>query len=1202
MALYQELENARGEAYAIHNLGRLYLPAPGWAGDPQQALGYFERAAPFLEKLGDRQVMASNTYGSARALAELGRPDAARERLAASFGLVEELRTETSSEELRIAFFATKQHYYDLYVDVLMRLDEQEPGKDWAEKAFEVSEHRRARTLLDTLGESASEIRRGADPALLEEEAAIQAELNVLERRRRALVGQAPANRIALAPIEKSVRQNREKLDDVRRRLRNAAYDRLAGAKPLTLSEIRGRLLNSRTLLLVYSLGEERSFLWAVSRDAVRSRVLAQGRAEIEVAVEEARDLLTSLSQDRQNARQRLLATLGDQLLGPVADELTYKRLVIVADGALLYLPFAALPKPGAEPGPDGKIPFLVEHHEIVNLPSASLLEGLRREFAGRYPAPKQIAVFADPMLVPGQETPEQHPDHADLERSAAILGVERFEPLPGTRDEARVILDLAGGEKLAALGADATKEKIVGGELKDYQILHFATHGIVNREAPELSGLVLSLYNASGLPVDGFLHLHEIYNLDLSAELVVLSACETGLGPEVRGEGLIGLTRGFMYAGVPRILVNLWRVCDRGTAELMRGFYWSLFEVGAAPAEALRAAQISLLENDEWNHPIYWASFVLQGDWRLPGGGGEDFDIEGAFLGGGVDDEEDMDLQFPGYVCADPSEPWMRTVYEILRRLRQTGDSSMNGNQASSTGIDLETGQPIQDALSDGELRPDPRFRRNQGKERERAGWHETFIAPKVDRRPAAAAVDSLSLASSGWGVVFPKDLSSEIRENLQPLLDHRRRQATRWNEEFYKELVFESGDTKQRFTSRYEVMHGPVDPARGLPYYLMIVGGPKEIPYSFQYLLDVPFAVGRLYFDNPEDYGRYARSVIEAERGHHQLRPEMTFFSVAGDKITTVMADRFVDPLYMSLQKNRPEWTFRRISNGSKDDLRQILGGPRTPSLLLTAAHGLPCKKDSPQQRVYQGAILCQDWHEAGAPGLEHCFSAADLDDQAHVHGLVVFLFGCYSAGTPQTDNYPIVPRRVFTTRAYDKDLASEPFLSALAQRLLAHPNGGALAVIGHVDRAWSHSFGGRSSRDFTHIEALLRDLLDGYPVGSAMDWMHERFAEQSTMLTEILNEYGERRQADRAEVARLWRANNDARNFVVLGDPAVHLAAGPRAALSGMSLLYDRAPESRRPLKRVNWRQFLGRWEPEQVRGLSPVDAVRRIRSLK
>lgn len=527
-----------------------------------------------------------------------------------------------------------------------------------------------------------------------------------------------------------------------------------------------------------------------------------------------------------------------------------------------------------------------------------------------------------------------------------------------------------------------------------------------------------------------------------------------------------------------------------------------------------------------------------------------------------------------------------------------------MSDDGLGFSGIDLETGQLILDPLSDEELGKillslDARDWRDRREERELEGWHEAFTSPKVDRRPAAD-VDPLSLASSGWGVIFPENLSPEVRDHLQPLLDHRREQATRWNDSFYKELVYEPGDTEQKFTNRHKVETGPVDPAKGLPYYLMIVGSPTEIPHSFQYLLDVQFGVGRLYFDDPKDYGRYAKSVIEAERGRHHIRPEMTLFSVAGDNTTRIMANSFVDALYSSLRRDRPEWTFRHIREGSKESLRQILGGPETPALLLTAAHGLACKKDHPRQHACQGAILCQDWPWASRPDSKHYFSAADLDDQASVHGSIVFIFGCYSAGTPRLNNFPEVAKRAMSNRAHDPNVASEPFISALSQRLLAHPNGSALAVLGHVDRAWTRSFGGSAGHGFTHIESLFKNLLDGHPVGSGMDWMHERFAEQSTRLTNIMNPHGERHEAKAAEVARLWRANNDARNFVVLGDPAVRLAAGPRAALSGMSLLYDRAPESRRPLKRVNWRQLFGRWETEPVRGLSPVKAVRRIRS--
>ena len=527
-------------------------------------------------------------------------------------------------------------------------------------------------------------------------------------------------------------------------------------------------------------------------------------------------------------------------------------------------------------------------------------------------------------------------------------------------------------------------------------------------------------------------------------------------------------------------------------------------------------------------------------------------------------------------------------------------------------SGIDMETGAPHLDSLTDEELGElllglEDRDWRDGDEERRLKGRHRDLTSGGVDRRPAAD-VEPLSLASSGWGVIFTKDENSQkAKEALKPLLDHRRSQASLWHPEYYKEIEYKPGETAQWFINQHGGKGGPVDPADGLPYYLMIVGSPEQIPHHFQYHLDLQFAVGRLFFDDPDDYGRYAKSVIEAEKGLHHVRPEATFFAVEGDETTQLMAEHFVDPLYKHLRTSRPEWNLRQYRRGSKDELQRLLGGAETPALLMTAAHGLVCESGHDLQKAKQGAILCQEPFHGEPLRPEHYFSAADLGCKARVHGSVVFLFGCYSAGTPRVGNFPAVARRAMGNRAHETNVAPEAFVSALAQRLLGHPNGGALAVLGHVDRAWTRSFGGSSGQGFAHIESLAKNLLDGYPVGSAMDWMHERFAEWSTELTGIMNKYGERpaQPPSSRQVARLWRANNDARNFVVLGDPAVRLSAGPRAALGGMSLLYDRGSEGRSPLKRPDWRKLLGAWlrEPgrcESVQGINPEDAVREIRS--
>jgi CHAT domain-containing protein len=333
-------------------------------------------------------------------------------------------------------------------------------------------------------------------------------------------------------------------------------------------------------------------------------------------------------------------------LLGPVASQLGRKRLAIVADGALQYISFAALPAPSSG-NDEGRIsraepqPLFVEH-EIVSLPSASTLATLRRETAGRKPAVKSLAVLADPVFADDdtrvrrnvgkagakEKTRSANSDETDIVslqmsrsgRETGVIGAEgAFGRLLSTRREATAILTLVPErDRMQALDFEASRTTALRPELGEYRIVHFATHGMLNNIHPELSGIVLSLVDKEGKPQDGFLRLQDIYNLKLSAELVVLSACQTGLGKEIKGEGLIGLTRGFMYAGAPRVVASLWKVDDRATSELMKRFYQGLLGPEALrPAAALRQAQLSIWKEKQWRAPYYWAAFVLQGEWK---------------------------------------------------------------------------------------------------------------------------------------------------------------------------------------------------------------------------------------------------------------------------------------------------------------------------------------------------------------------------------------------------------------------------------------------------------------------------------------------------------------------------------------------------------------------------------------------------------
>jgi CHAT domain-containing protein len=343
-------------------------------------------------------------------------------------------------------------------------------------------------------------------------------------------------------------------------------------------------------------------------------------------------------------------ARLSQMLLAPVAAQLEKKRLLIVGDGALQYIPFAALPAPVSVAVGQGSVAGVVKNrplstnnrplivdHEIVILPSASVLAVLRQETVGRKPAAKVLAVLADPVF--NSDDPRLRLNRIeektnsteaklastsevatvpDAERAAKESGVLSFSRLRFSRQEADTIAALVPeGMSLKATDFAANRAMATSADLGQYRIVHFATHVLLNSQHPELSGIVLSLVDKQGYAQDGFLRLHDTYNLKLEADLVVLSACQTALGKEIKGEGLVGLTRGFMYAGAPRVVASLWNVDDRATAELMKPFYQGMLRKGLAPAAALRAAQVQMWKAKGWEDPFYWGGFVLHGEWK---------------------------------------------------------------------------------------------------------------------------------------------------------------------------------------------------------------------------------------------------------------------------------------------------------------------------------------------------------------------------------------------------------------------------------------------------------------------------------------------------------------------------------------------------------------------------------------------------------
>ncbi len=406
---------------------------------------------------------------------------------------------------------------------------------------------------------------------------------------------------------------------------------------------------------------------------------------------------------------------------------------------------------------------------------------------------------------------------------------------------------------------------------------------------------------------------------------------------------------------------------------------------------------------------------------------------------------------------------------------------------------------------------------------------------------------VDPKKLEETGWGVVFAHDADPAVREALAPLLDLRREQAQERFKIYQKGEGYRPGEAKAKFLARHGAGPGPADPAK-VPYYLLLAGSPEAIPYRFQSQLDVQYAVGRLHFDTVEEYARYAESVVRAERDPVKLARQVSFFGVAndGDVATRLSTEHLVTPLVDYLRQNRSDLQVGAClgEQATKANLARLLGGADTPALVFTASHGMEFPHGHASQIPHQGALLCQDWPgpEAwrGEVPQDFYFAADDLASDAELLGLIGFHFACYGAGTPRLDEFA---KQAFKDRA---TIAPHAFLAALPTKMLSHPRGGALAVIGHVERAWGYSFLWQGAGSQTTVfESTLDRLLDGHPVGSALEYFDQRYAELSTVLADQLEEIEYGAEADPYELAGMWTANNDARGYVIPGDPAARLA---------------------------------------------------------
>ncbi len=608
----------------------------------------YRHALALMDKLTPTSLDHGQTLAAlADTMRQEGKLDAASQLYRQALNDMGDKVSELSSAgEDRSLYRAKHRLYYSEYVDLL-----QEQGQP--DLAFQTLEGSRARTLLEILNQGQIDVREGADPTLLARKKRLEETLRAKSSYRwQTLTGSRDSEQLAALEVESERLRDEYRALEAEIRVKSPAYAALTQPPFLSTKEIQ-QLLDSQSVLLEYSLGDGRSHVWLVSENSVSAYELPK-RAEIERLAREFYGALTGrthrMSADPEVAEtrwtrsdalsQRIAIELSRMLLGPVADQIAGKRLLIVSDGILQYLPFAALSSP-ENPG----VPLVV-YHEIVNLPSASVVSELRRAREGRRQPSREVAVLADPVFDSQDErvVKEQHGGNhsADekvdselpsrvkislagdrLTRSVLDVGLGRngrfrLPRLLYTQREANMIAAVTTqNSRMVAVDFEASRATAMSAKLAQYRIVHFATHGLLDSKHPEFSGLVFSLVDRHGRPQDGFLQLQDIYNLNLPVDLVVLSGCETGLGEEIDGEGLIGLTRGFMYAGASRVVASLWSVSDEATSELMARFYKGMETQKMRPAAALRAAQIEMWKQKHWRSPYYWAAFQIHGEWQ---------------------------------------------------------------------------------------------------------------------------------------------------------------------------------------------------------------------------------------------------------------------------------------------------------------------------------------------------------------------------------------------------------------------------------------------------------------------------------------------------------------------------------------------------------------------------------------------------------
>lgn len=587
--------------------GKAHL-AQGQSGPARADLA--QAQSLFLD-MGMTEMIGETLYLMARSEADDGNTSQALELTSEAIDHIEQVRNRLITPVLRATYLGHSRAVYELQIELLMTATQQsadDVASMLARKAFDTAERSRGRMLLDLMDEAKLDFDRAIDPSAAAEREHLTERMTELVYQRDQLLDQESHDIAQLKQISADMDQaaTRIRVLDISARENDPYYSTLSEPRILDSHSIQ-QLLPHDTALLFYYMGEKQGFSWTLTDSDLQWRALP-GSAVLDDLARSAHILLQTYPTDITARRQRddLLAQLADTLLGTDFDLPGKRRLIIIPDGALHYVPFAALPLSG----PEDSLRYLLSDYEILRVSSASAMALDGETWAQTFP--RSVAIFADPVVtVEDPRMPEKAALRAASQNWMTNLG--RLQRLEWSGEEAAAIAEIADPEyRLVLTGPAATREAVLKADLRPYRFVHFATHSFIDTQYPSLSGLVLSRGSGGG-PTDGLLQLDQIFELSMNAEVAVLSACETALGREIRGEGLIGLTQGFILAGAHQVIASLWRVSDRGTASLMALLYRNMMTLGQPVSTALRNAQLELSGERRWADPYYWAGFILQ-------------------------------------------------------------------------------------------------------------------------------------------------------------------------------------------------------------------------------------------------------------------------------------------------------------------------------------------------------------------------------------------------------------------------------------------------------------------------------------------------------------------------------------------------------------------------------------------------------------